>query len=150
MSDSAPQPESRPTLRARIEATRSVTIRDFLIFQLKLLLDGLKDVVVFNLSLGAVLLDLLAGKGRQRRLFYGLMELSERFDLWLNLHGPASRSGETRDGLFGVSPAGNDTLLGTLELWTRGGDEPRSERRAREASHAPEGAPEEARKRSAA
>lgn len=118
---------SRPR-GTQAKATRQVTVRDFLIFQLKLLLDGGKDLLVFNLSIGAVLLDLLAGKGRQRRLFYGLMEWSERFDLWLNLHGPAAGSGRTADGLFGASAAGSDTLLGQLEMWTRGGDVPRSER----------------------
>ena len=40
-----------------VMTTRSVTLRDFLIFQFKLWLDGLKDVTVIALSTGAVLLD---------------------------------------------------------------------------------------------
>lgn len=111
-------------------ATRSVTLRDFFIFQLKLMLDGLKDVVVFNLSIGAVVLDFLSGRGRRPRLFYSVMRLSERWDLWLNLHAAVDRmdSGEDEDGLFGASEAGTDTLLGQIEKLVRGGDEPRPRR----------------------
>jgi hypothetical protein len=104
-------------------ATRSVTARDFLIFQLKLVLDGLKDLIVFNVSIGAMVLDVIAGKGRRPRLFYSVLRLSERFDLWLNLHGVMDRLQESDDGLFGASEAGSDTLLGQIEKLARGGDE---------------------------
>jgi len=106
-------------------ADRDITVRDFLIFQLKLVLDGFKDVVVFNLSLGAMVLDFLAGRGRRPRLFYSVLRLSERWDLWLNLHGAMERLEEdgNQDGLFGASAAGEDTLLGQLEMLVRGGDE---------------------------
>ena len=107
------------------EATRDVTVRDFMIFQLKLLMDGLKDLVLFNLSIGAVLLDILSGKDRRPRLFYSVLRASERFDLWLNLNGAVERLDETDDGLFGASAAGSDTMLGKLEQMVRGGDEPR-------------------------
>lgn len=107
-------------------ASRSVTLRDFAIFQLKLALDGVKDLVVFNLSICAVLLDLLAGRGRQPRAFYALMRTSERFDSWLNLHGVVERmeDGGTLDGLFGASRAGSDSLVGRIEQLVRGGDVP--------------------------
>jgi hypothetical protein len=109
-------------------ATRSVTLRDFLIFQLKLALDGAKDWVVIPLSIVAVILDMIAGKGRRPRLFYSVVRLSERFDLWINLHGVVEHMDETDDGLFGASKAGSDTLLGKLEQMVRGGDEPRYRR----------------------
>jgi hypothetical protein len=109
-------------------ATRKVTLRDFLIFQLKLALDGAKDWVVIPLSIVAVILDMLAGKGRRPRLFYSVVRLSERFDLWLNLHGVMEHVDETDDGLFGASEAGSDSLIGKIEQLVRGGDEPRSRR----------------------
>ena len=109
-------------------ATRPVTIRDFLIFQLKLVLDGLKDVAVFNVSVAAMALDVLSGAGRRPRLFYTVLRLSERFDLWLNLHGATEGLSATDDGLFGASSASSDTLLGHLERITRGGDQPRRSR----------------------
>lgn len=108
-------------------ASRGVTFRDFAIFQLKLALDGLKDILVFNVSIGAMLIDLIAGRGRRPRLFYSVLRGSERFDAWLNLHGVVERmdaeGGE--DGLFGASEAGSDSLVGRLEEMFRGGDEPR-------------------------
>lgn len=111
-----------------IMATRSVTLRDFLIFQLKLWLDGVKDVVVIALSTGAVILDFIAGQGRRPRLFYSVVRASERFDRWINLHAAMERmeAGESDDGLFGASTAGEDTLLGQIEELARGGDRPRS------------------------
>ena len=112
-------------------AERNVTIRDFLIFQVKLWIDGLHDAAVIVLSIGAIILDILSGKGRRPRLFYSVLRLSEKFDHWLNLHAAVQEMDEdSEDGLFGASKAGSDTLLGQIEQLVRGGDEPRS-RRAR-------------------
>ena len=100
-------------------------IRDFLIFQLKLVLDGAKDVLLFNLAVLALLADLALPGRSDRPLFYGVLEMSERFDLWLNLHAPSREAADSDDGLFGVSEAGSPTLLGFLEQLVRGGDRPR-------------------------
>jgi hypothetical protein len=113
-----------------MQATRSVLIRDFLIFQLKLWLDGFKDLLMIQLSVLAVVVDLLFG-GRKKRLFYKVIRLGERIDLWLNLHGALARADESGDGLFGGSRAGSKTMLGQLEQAVRGGDEPRRQRRER-------------------
>lgn len=108
-------------------ATRSVTFRDFMIFQLKLWLDGLKDVTVIAVSSVAMLLDFIAGGGKRPRLFYSVLRASERFDHWLGLHAAMQRldEGDDDDGLFGASEAGTDTLLGQIEKLARGGDGPR-------------------------
>ncbi len=57
---------------------------------------------MIQLSLVAVVVDLLFG-GTEERLFYKVIELGERIDLWLNLHGALSRGDGTGDGLFGGS-----------------------------------------------
>ena len=111
-----------------IHATRSVLVRDFLIFCLKLTLDGVKDVLMIQLSVAAVVLDLLR-PGKRSRLFYKVMGLGERIDLWLNLHGAIAKGEGTGDGLFGGSRAGSPTMVGQLEQAFRGGDEPRRRRR---------------------
>ena len=110
-----------------VMATRGVTLRDFVIFQIKLWLDGMKDVAVIVMSSGALVLDMIAGQGRRPRLFYSVVRASERFDRWLNLHAAMERleAGESDDGLFGASTAGEDTLLGQIEQLARGGDKPR-------------------------
>lgn len=103
----------------------------------KLILDALKDVFLFKASIVAILLDLFFG-GRRRRIFYAVMRLGERFDLWLNLHGALSNpDDESDDGLFGASRAGSDTLLGQLEQTVRGGDKPQGTRRGRSGRREP-------------
>ncbi len=102
-----------------------VSCRDFAIFQLKLLIDGVKDGMVFTVSFAAFAADLVFKRHGRRRFFYRVLRISERFDLWLNLHGAAELAETDPDGLFGVSEAGSDSLLGALEQMTCGGDEPR-------------------------
>lgn len=106
--------------------SRKVTLRDFVIFQLKLALDGLKDLVIFNVSIVAIVMDFISGRGQRPRLFYSVVRGSERFDKWLNLHGVMERldEGDTSDGFFGASEAGADSLIGQIEKLVRGGDEP--------------------------
>ena len=108
-----------------MKASKTVLIRDFFIFQFKLVLDGFKDVLFFQASIAAVVFDLLF-TNRKNRLFYRVMRAGERVELWLNLHGAVSRMDEAGDGLFGASRAGSNTMLGRLEQVVRGGDEPRS------------------------
>ena len=110
-----------------IVAERDTTLRDFVIFQIKLALDGLKSLVILQVSVFAVVVDFLSGKGRKPRWFYSVVRASERFDQWLNLYGAVQRleAGEDADGLFGASEAGADSLLGEIEDLVRGGDEPK-------------------------
>ena len=99
-------------------ASRNVTLRDFAIFQLKLLLDGAVDLVAFWLSIGAILVDFVAGRGRRPRLFYSVVRLSERFDKWINLHGVVQRmdESEAEEGLFGgTSELDDDNLVSEIE-----------------------------------
>jgi hypothetical protein len=94
---------------------RGILVRDFLIFQLKLVLDGLKDAVVFPISIVVVVLELLFGGGSRGRLFYSMMGACEKFDRWLNLHGAARKAGFSREGLFAGSEPGDDTLIAEIE-----------------------------------
>lgn len=100
---------------AAVNPGQRVLLRDFIIFQLKLVLDAFKDIVVIKLSILAAVFDLLFGRSGRPLLFYSVIRGCERFDLWLNLYG-AARGAETQaDGLFGASEAGDDTLVGKLE-----------------------------------
>jgi hypothetical protein len=94
--------------------SRGATLRDFVIFQVKLALDGFKDMVVFGLSIGAIVLDFISGQGDRPRLFYSVVRLSERFDHWLDLHA-AARTLEDRRG-----EAGSDPLIAEIEQLARG------------------------------
>ena len=107
--------------------SRWVIVRDLLLFQLKLFLDGLIDVTLSPLAIAVAAVEIFFGGERRGRLFYSILRFGERADLWLNLYG-ASRHADA-DGLLGGSEAGSDSLLGELELRLRGGDEPRRWRR---------------------
>lgn len=103
--------------------SRGVLIRDLMIFQVKLALDGLKDIALLQASLAAAVTDLVLMRYTRGRCFYGVLRLSERVDLWLNLHGPASAADGARDGLFGASRAGSPSFLGRLEELVRAREE---------------------------
>jgi hypothetical protein len=94
---------------------RWVIVRDLIIFQIKLLLEGLKDIVVSQISIGAAALDLLFPTANRGARFYAVMRAAERFDNWLSLYGATEKASANEDGLFGVSRAGSDSLLGKLE-----------------------------------
>ena len=98
-------------------ASRNATLRDFAIFQVKLLLDGAIDVFAFWVSIGAIVIDFIAGRGKCPRLFYSVVRMSERFDKWINLHGVIERmdQAESEDGLFGVSDPDGDNLVTEIE-----------------------------------
>jgi hypothetical protein len=103
-----------------------VLARDFAIFYLKLLIDGVKGVVLIQVGILAFCVDmiLMLLTGTKRSFFYAVLELGERFDLWLNLYKPAQRAGANPDGLFGESRAGDNTFLGAMEELVRRGPEP--------------------------
>jgi hypothetical protein len=107
--------------------SRGVILRDLLIFLAKFGLDSLKDVVLFQVAIGAAAVDIVLGRHKQTVLLYKVLEAAERLDLWLNLYG-AVGAGQDRDGLFGRSRAGSNNLLGRLEQLVRNGDVPRSVR----------------------
>jgi hypothetical protein len=99
--------------------SKGVLIRDLLILQLKLVIDAVKDILLIKLALFAVVFDILFGRPGRPLLFYNVLRLGERFDLWLNLYGAATDAEESQDGLFGVSAAGSRTMLGRLEQVVR-------------------------------
>lgn len=92
---------------------RGVTFRDFASFQIKLALDGFKDLLVFNVSIVAMILDFIAGRGRRPRLFYSVMRWSERFDQWLNLHSSIKRIDALESGEE-PAPEGADVAVDPL------------------------------------
>ena len=100
-----------------------VLIRDFLIFQAKTFLDGIKDVIVIPFATILFALDLIFGKGGKRgRTFYALMGACESFDRWMNLYRPASQAGGSAEGLFAGSEPGDGTMMGDIEGLMRRGE----------------------------
>jgi hypothetical protein len=104
----------------RMQPHQRVLLRDVGIFLVKLWIDGLKDVVLTVVCLGAAGIDFVRGPREGGLLFYRAMRWSERFDLWLNLYGASEQAAHNEEGLFGVSRSGSPTFLGKLEEMTGG------------------------------
>ncbi|HEY2799419.1 MAG TPA: hypothetical protein VGI85_02405 [Chthoniobacterales bacterium] len=73
-------------------ATRSDTaerwkfLRDVLVFQLKMLLDNLRDFALMPVSLGAALLDLLVKGKREGDLFYKVLKWGARSEKVIDVY----------------------------------------------------------------
>jgi hypothetical protein len=103
--------------------TRWVILRDLGVFQLKLMMDGAKDLVFAPVSLVAAAMDLLWPGKQPGHRFYAVMRVGERFDRWLSLFSAAEKACAADDGLFGASRAGSRSMLGKLEAMVIGYEE---------------------------
>ncbi|HOX72646.1 MAG TPA: hypothetical protein PLR28_06230 [Dokdonella sp.] len=77
-------------------STRRRLIRDFALFQLKLLLDALRDIVLSPISLAAVILDLMLSGQQAPRYFRAVLRLGERSEEWIDLWS-AARGAKSAD-----------------------------------------------------
>lgn len=69
-------------------------IRDLLGFQLKLVLDGLKDIALGPLALAAGIAGLFARSGHPGRYLYRVLRLGRRYEGWIDLYGAADDSAD--------------------------------------------------------
>jgi hypothetical protein len=103
---------------------RFPVLRDVIVFQAKLLVDGLRDVLLSPVSIFAALIDLLVPGDDGGKRFYGVVRFGRRTERWINLFGAADRPDPE------APPAGIDILLEQLEGLMRD-PERRDEARAR-------------------
>lgn len=59
--------------------------RDAIVFQGKLLLDGLRDVILFPVSLAAAAIDLIKRDDSPGRRFYDVLHLGKQTEQWIGL-----------------------------------------------------------------
>ncbi len=69
---------------------RWMLIRDVAVFQVKLLFDGFRDLLLLPVSLVAGILSLVRGGARPGPEFYDLLRAGHRSERWINLFGAAS------------------------------------------------------------
>lgn len=62
-------------------------LRDMLVFQAKLAIDGLRDLVLLPISLIAGLAGLLTSPDNPGKYFQRLLEFGRKTDVWINLFG---------------------------------------------------------------
>ena len=75
-----------------IERSRSELARDAFLLQGKLLIDGLRDLVLVPVSIVAALIDLVSGEQPAGRRFYSVVQLGRRSEHLINLFGAADRA----------------------------------------------------------
>jgi hypothetical protein len=98
----ADPPENTPSRRQ--------TVRDVLIFQVKLWLEGFKDIVLMPLSLGAAAVDLFLPRKSNNRVLYAVMKLGDRFERWVHLYAALEET-EKASSEAAPAPRSLDDLL---------------------------------------
>lgn len=90
---------------------RWLVLRDVTLFQAKLFVDGLKDLVLMPLSLAAATMGLL-GAGHPARHLHEVLRWGRSFDRWINLFGAIEPPPERPDEL---APRNVDSYFARLE-----------------------------------
>lgn len=87
-------------------------IRDIATLQVKLIVDGFRDLLLVPASLVVGLISLLGGGGKNDDSFYELLRLGKRSEKWINLFGAVERMDErSTDG----SGEDIDRMVGRVE-----------------------------------
>lgn len=69
---------------------RWTLIRDVAVFQIKLLFDGFRDLLLLPISLITGIVSLVKGGREPSSEFYDLLRIGRRSECWINLFGAAS------------------------------------------------------------
>lgn len=88
-------------------------IRDALVLQAKLIVDGLRDAVLIPVSFVAAVISIVVPGGKKGMLFYDVVRAGRRSERWINLFVAADRvyPGDAENDIV----AGLDDLLEEVE-----------------------------------
>lgn len=86
-------------------------VRKLGVFELKLALDGLKDIVLAPLALAAVVADMVMPDESRGVFFRAVIRIGEGYESWLNLYGPKRRD----DRRSVLDEGGSDVVLEYIE-----------------------------------
>jgi len=105
-----------PTEKHVTGAERWTLIRDIGVLQVKLIVDGLRDLVLLPLSLAAGIISLLSSKdGKLGLQFYHLLAWGKQTELWINLFGAVTNSPEKIEQPHPFGDQDIDDIVGRLE-----------------------------------
>jgi hypothetical protein len=88
---------------------RFPVFRDVVVFQAKLLVDGLRDLLISPVSVLAALVDLLIPGDDGGKRFYAVVRFGRRTEEWINLFGAAGPEQQAAEA------SGIDVLFNELE-----------------------------------
>lgn len=91
-------------------------IRDVAVLQAKLIVDGLRDLVLVPASLVAGLISLASGRdGRPGPLFYQLLSMGKQSEQWINLFGAMQNAPPDLDLPQPFPDTDMDEIVGRIE-----------------------------------
>jgi len=92
--------------------------RDIAVLQVKLLVDGLRDILLVPASLAAGLVSLFSSEqGRPANYFYQLLDLGKQTERWINLFGALRNAPADVRQVEPFPDADIDDLVGRLETF---------------------------------
>ena len=94
---------------------RWVVIRDVAVFQFKLLIDSLRDVLLVPVSIAAGIVSLVGRGGRPGTEFYDLLQFGRRTERWINLFGAAESRHGAESGDADLPGEDIDELVARVE-----------------------------------
>lgn len=94
--------------------------RDIAVLQAKLLVDGLRDLLLVPASLTVGLVSLFSSEnGRPGPYFYQLLDLGKQTERWINLFGALKNAPSDIRQIEGLPEADIDDLVGKLETFVK-------------------------------
>ncbi len=115
MNDSyAPQRREAPLPSFPEYESRWKLARDLGVFEVKLAIDGLKDLVLAPLALAAVIADMVMPAESRGVFLRAVIQIGERFESWLNLYGLKRREASRTV----LDEGGSDVIVDYLESRT--------------------------------
>jgi hypothetical protein len=109
---------TNPFRKQEPAAERWTLLRDLGVLQVKLIVDGLRDLILVPASLIAGIISIASGKdGRPGSQFYQLLAWGRESELWINLFGAVKNSPEA---IAQPRPFGDhdiDDIVGRLETF---------------------------------
>ena len=97
------------------EEGRWTLIRDVAVFQVKLLVDGFRDLLLVPVSLITGFFSLINYRQQRGAEFYELLSVGRRSEHWINLFGAASPADEAGNVPQGPVPTDLDEVVAKVE-----------------------------------
>ena len=100
------------------DTARWQLLRDLGVLQVKLLVDGLRDLILVPASLVAGIISIVQSEdGKPGPQFYRLLAWGKESEIWINLFGAASNSPEEIEPPSGFGAKDIDDIVGRLETF---------------------------------
>lgn len=99
---------------AAARSPRQQLLKDLVLFQVKLIVDGFRDLLLVPVSIGAGIMSLMQKGPAPGPQFYELLRLGRRSERWINLFAAAGPS-DPESGPREPIPADIDDLVDRVE-----------------------------------